>query len=242
MDKELNFSSNAEIVLQKRYLKKNNKGKVIETPKEMLERVSSHIASVEKKYSSDPKIVEKRKKDFFDMMANLEFMPNSPTLMNAGKDLGQLSACFVVPVDDSMESIFEEYRVPHIQIPGVRSKHKEPVIIRDVVLWGLIKGEIMMDLHWILEALLLKKIDDTNIFGLALFRYQNVPYVAATGYGKSGRRRSGLLDIQKNKICFPATFEQKAIAGHLQRRVMNLLARRGVKVEPSILKKMPKNQ
>jgi len=107
MDQSLNFSSNAEIVLQKRYLKKNNKGEVIETPKEMLQRVATHIASADKKYSSDPKVVEKKKKDFFEMMANLEFMPNSPTLMNAGKDLGQLSACFVVPVEDSMESIFD---------------------------------------------------------------------------------------------------------------------------------------
>ena len=107
METEVNFSPNATVVLKKRYLKKNNKGDIVETPKEMLKRVAHTIASVEKKYKSNPGFVEEIEKKIFDMMAKLEFMPNSPTLMNAGKDLGQLSACFVVPVDDSMESIFD---------------------------------------------------------------------------------------------------------------------------------------
>jgi len=104
---ELNFSSNASVVLKKRYLKKNNEGKVIETPGELLKRVAKTISGVEKKYGADEQSLEKCEKAFFEMMKNLEFMPNSPTLMNAGKDLGQLSACFVVPVYDSMESIFD---------------------------------------------------------------------------------------------------------------------------------------
>ena len=107
MESTLNFSSNAIIVLKKRYLKKNSKGIAVETPKEMLERIASSIAAIERRYLSDSKLVEKRKKEIFKMMVNLEFMPNSPTLMNAGKDLGQLSACFVVPIEDSMESIFD---------------------------------------------------------------------------------------------------------------------------------------
>ncbi len=106
MDDQLNFSSNADVVLKKRYLKKNEKGEVIETPWEMLERVASSIASVEKNYGASEQKIKDVKNSFFGMMANLEFMPNSPTLMNAGKELGQLAACFVVPVDDSMESIF----------------------------------------------------------------------------------------------------------------------------------------
>ena len=106
MDDQLNFSSNADVVLKKRYLKKNEKGEVIETPWEMLERVASSIASVEKNYGANEQKIKDVKNSFFGMMANLEFMPNSPTLMNAGKELGQLAACFVVPVDDSMESIF----------------------------------------------------------------------------------------------------------------------------------------
>lgn len=103
----LKFSSNAIVVLKKRYLKKNNQGQVIETPHELLERVAKAIAGVEKEYGVDDHKIREYEKAFFEMMRNLEFMPNSPTLMNAGKDLGQLSACFVVPVNDSMESIFD---------------------------------------------------------------------------------------------------------------------------------------
>ncbi|MFH1519251.1 MAG: ribonucleotide reductase N-terminal alpha domain-containing protein [Candidatus Omnitrophota bacterium] len=103
----LNFSSNAIVVLRKRYLKKNDQGKVIETPKELLTRVAKAIAGAEKQYSAGTTSLKEREEAFFEMMMNLEFMPNSPTLMNAGKDLGQLSACFVVPIKDSMESIFD---------------------------------------------------------------------------------------------------------------------------------------
>ncbi len=107
MNDFLNFSSNAVVVLRKRYLKKNDKGEPIETPLQLLIRVSKAIADIEKKYTNDGERIKETEQAFFEMMKNLEFMPNSPTLMNAGKDLGQLSACFVVPVDDSMESIFE---------------------------------------------------------------------------------------------------------------------------------------
>ncbi len=107
MEDQLNFSSNALIVLNKRYLKKNNKGEVIEIPQELLLRVAKAIASTEERYGASADGLRETEKVFFEMMKNLEFMPNSPTLMNAGKDLGQLSACFVVPVEDSMESIFD---------------------------------------------------------------------------------------------------------------------------------------
>jgi len=108
MKKEnLNFSSNALVVLKKRYLKKNEKGEVIEFPYELVERVAEAISSVERRYGKEKSEIEKIKGEFFNIIANLEFMPNSPTLMNAGKELGQLSACFVIPVEDSMESIFD---------------------------------------------------------------------------------------------------------------------------------------
>lgn len=107
MNDNLNFSPNALVVLKKRYLKKNEKGEVIETPREMVERVANCIASVERRYGLSDEGIKEVGRTFFSMIANLEFMPNSPTLMNAGKDLGQLSACFVVPVDDSMDSIFD---------------------------------------------------------------------------------------------------------------------------------------
>ena len=108
---ELKLSENALKVLERRYLKKDESGKPIETPKQMFQRVALAIASAEKKYGKSDREMENLAEDFYKMMASLEFMPNSPTLMNAGKELGQLSACFTLPIDDSMESIFETLKV-----------------------------------------------------------------------------------------------------------------------------------
>lgn len=107
MQKKLIFSPNALVVLKKRYLKKNEKGETIETPLQLVERVSNAIVSVERRYGVPKEKIDEIKNKFFEMIAKLEFIPNSPTLMNAGKELGQLSACFVVPVEDSMNSIFD---------------------------------------------------------------------------------------------------------------------------------------
>ncbi|NLY55355.1 MAG: vitamin B12-dependent ribonucleotide reductase [Firmicutes bacterium] len=104
------LSQNALNVLEKRYLKKVD-GKVVETPDELFERVAENIASVEGAcYGKDPATVEAIKQQFLEIMTNLEFMPNSPTLMNAGRELQQLAACFVLPVEDSMESIFDSIK------------------------------------------------------------------------------------------------------------------------------------
>jgi len=100
------ITENARKVLERRYLAKDENGKPIETVEEMFERVAKTIAEVDLIYDKNAD-VEAVKKRFYDMMVALDFLPNSPTLMNAGRPLGQLSACFVLPVGDSMEEIFD---------------------------------------------------------------------------------------------------------------------------------------
>ncbi|MBM4129346.1 MAG: ribonucleoside-diphosphate reductase, adenosylcobalamin-dependent, partial [Nitrospira sp.] len=100
----MNLTENALKVLHQRYLLKDETGKVKETPEEMFRRVARAIASPESLYGSNPQEWEEK---FYNFMSSLKFLPNSPTLMNAGKDIGQLAACFVLPVDDSMNSIFD---------------------------------------------------------------------------------------------------------------------------------------
>ena len=100
------LSQNSKTVLSKRYLKKDSKGNVSESEQELFFRVAENIAQADKIYDKSAKLDETIE-EFYTMMAKLDFLPNSPTLMNAGRSLQQLSACFVLPIEDSMESIFE---------------------------------------------------------------------------------------------------------------------------------------
>lgn len=100
---DLGMSTNAIIVLAKRYLLRNEQGAIIETPARLFRRVSKTLATIEAMYG---KSVKKAEEEFYELMASFSFLPNTPTLMNAGTPLGQLSACFALPVEDDLRSIF----------------------------------------------------------------------------------------------------------------------------------------
>jgi len=104
------LSPNSLKVLQRRYLSKDEAGNPIENPSDMFIRVAENIASAERSWGADDAAVGHVAQDFYSLMTALDFLPNSPTLMNAGRELQQLSACFVLPVEDSMESIFGAVR------------------------------------------------------------------------------------------------------------------------------------
>ena len=102
----MNITPNARTVLERRYLARNDKGEVTETVEDLFHRVARAIAAPDAAYDKKTNL-KALEKEFYEMMTSLDFLPNSPTLMNAGRPLGQLSACFVLPVADSMDAIFE---------------------------------------------------------------------------------------------------------------------------------------
>jgi len=103
-DEEIKCTKNSMKVLETSYLEKNNDGEIIETPRDLFRRVAKAIAAVDFQYGASG---EESAKDFYRVMSNFEFIPNTPTLGNAGRRMGQLSACFVLPIEDSIEGIFE---------------------------------------------------------------------------------------------------------------------------------------
>lgn len=107
MQEQINLSENAMKVLEKRYLKRDTQGNCIEKPADMFRRVADTVAKGDLKYGATKDDVKKLSDRFYDAITNCQFMPNSPTLMNAGRELGQLAACFVLPIEDSLEGIFE---------------------------------------------------------------------------------------------------------------------------------------
>jgi ribonucleoside-diphosphate reductase alpha chain len=105
----ISLSPNALVVLERRYLKKDRRGKPAERPEDLFKRVARSIAAADAEF--DPKAdIQKTEQVFYELLSGLVFLPNSPTLMNAGRRLGQLAACFVLPIEDSIDSIFETLR------------------------------------------------------------------------------------------------------------------------------------
>lgn len=98
------LSQNARTVLEKRYLVKNVAGKATETPEEMFWRVATIVAEADRRYGANDTAVQAVADEFYALMTQRRFEPNSPTLMNAGRPLGQLSACFVLPVEDALSN------------------------------------------------------------------------------------------------------------------------------------------
>ena len=111
---ELKLPLNAILVLERRYLRKDENGRVIESTAQMFRRIAKGIAEVEKQYRKSQAEVAKLEDEFYRIMTNLEFIPNSPTLMNTGTEFKQLSACFVLPIEDSIESIFNTLKAAAI--------------------------------------------------------------------------------------------------------------------------------
>jgi len=109
-DMKAAVTGNALTVLEKRYLACDAKGDIIETPEDLFARVAKFVAAADLAYGADMAEVNRRATRFYEIMASMSFLPNSPTLMNAGRPLGQLSACFVLPVEDSMEGIFDSLK------------------------------------------------------------------------------------------------------------------------------------
>ena len=104
------LTDNARVVLQRRYLSKDREGNVLEDPEGMFRRVAHNLSQSDLEYGATEEERQATEDAFYQVMRRLEFLPNSPTLMNAGRELQQLSACFVLPVEDSLDSIFTKVK------------------------------------------------------------------------------------------------------------------------------------
>jgi len=120
------LTPNAVTTLRARYLRKDDTGAAVETPEEMFRRVARAVARAEARYGGESAASEAETR-FYELMASLAFLPNSPTLMNAGTELGQLAACFVLPVEDSLTSIFN---TPETRRSSIRAAGDRVLVLR----------------------------------------------------------------------------------------------------------------
>ncbi|SVB81910.1 uncharacterized protein METZ01_LOCUS234764, partial [marine metagenome] len=104
------LTENAKVVLDRRYLSKDRDGNILEDPNGMFRRVAKNLSQADLKYGATEEQRQATEDEFYEMMWRLESLPNSPTLMNAGRELQQLSACFVLPIDDALDSIFDKVK------------------------------------------------------------------------------------------------------------------------------------
>jgi len=180
---DLKLSVNAIRVLERRYLLKDQQGRVIETPSQMFWRVARAIAAVDELYGASRDEVARSEVEFYRMMASLEFLPNSPTLMNAGTDIGQLSACFVLPVEDSIEGIFDA-----LKLMAIVHKSGGGCVSRDAFIYTTLCG--VMPIGEFVEQFIpneLKHLDgtisiDVSSLGLKALAYN--PLSGETSFSK----------------------------------------------------------
>lgn len=123
---------------------------------------------------------------------------------------------------------FEEWRIGRTLVPNILVADAPPIEVDDLILWGVVDGQIRMDIDGWVDALLGGKLDDTYVVGLALFRYRGERLALALGFNQDGEGRSGVLDVHGDKIRFPAPPELKVIARDLRGRVLQRLAQRGI--------------
>jgi ribonucleoside-diphosphate reductase alpha chain len=144
--REVPLSQNALVVLKKRYLKKDDEGNLDEGIGDMFLRVAETIAQVDLLHDPEADVAATTRK-FYELMTGLYFLPNSPTLMNAGRELGQLSACFVLPVDDSIESIFDAVKQTAIIHKCLPAGSQISTIDGPKAIETLKPGDVVFDRH-----------------------------------------------------------------------------------------------
>ncbi len=126
--------------------------------------------------------------------------------------------------------IVREWRVGHLSIPFAGPPEPTTLMVDDLALWGVVSGDVEIDIDGWIDALLGSRLDDTRIVGLAVFRFQGVRYAMALGYNPEGEPRSGSLDLRRDEIKFPASEELKAIARNLRSHIVERLARMGLPI------------